>query len=103
MKFLGLPSVGDINVPEQSDSIQALVLVANVAQPFTVPAGARHVLFSFSAPIWVKNGDTAAIPSASSAAGTSSELNPGIRRVAAGDVVSVIAAEACKGSLAFYF
>lgn len=68
-------------------------LAASSEQHFTVPADYAKwgVIFSFQpgTTVWVACNDTAAIPS-SSFATTSSQLNPSVRQVNGGDILSFI-------------
>lgn len=68
-------------------------LAAGVEQHFTVPTSSRTwgAIFSFEAgtSIWVANNDTAVTPGGSFAA-TSSQLNPSVRQVSGGDILSFI-------------
>lgn len=102
MKIIGREAREGSFAPQESDFINNMVLAAGVAQTATVPTEAAYVVFSFSVDIWVKVNGTAVVPTVTTTAGTSAELNPGIRRVAAGDTISIISEVACKGSLAYY-
>jgi hypothetical protein len=85
-----------------SDTINAKVLAANVAETDTVPADAKCVLFSATGNFYCKINDTAAIPGADVTDGSGSELNPSGRIVAAADTISLIAPADCIVTLAYY-
>jgi hypothetical protein len=72
---------------------QFTILSSGVAQNFTVPSNFENwdLVFSFEpgAKVWVANNTTAAIPTGAFAA-TASQLNPAVRQVKAGDVISFI-------------
>ena len=73
-----------------------LVMAANIAQSFTVPAGASKVYFNITpqgATYWVDETKTAVIP-ASIINGTAPEMNPAGRVVTPGQTLSVITAVA---------
>jgi hypothetical protein len=74
----------------------ATTLSANTEQHFTVPSNFKHWLavFSFNpgSNVWVANNTTATLPSGSFAS-ILSVLNPAVRSVEAGDVLSFISAD----------
>ncbi len=74
--------------------IDAMVLVANVAQTYTVPTGANYMNFSGNTNFYVKIGGTATVPTATTATGSSSMLNPTLRSVGGVTSVSIIAPSA---------
>lgn len=84
-----------------SDTVLARSLSAGVAEAFTVPAGARHVVLSATADFHARPDATAAIPG-DVTDGTASELNPTIRNVDGVASISVISAEACIVTASFY-
>ena len=91
--------------PKISTTINTLVLAANTAQSFTVPALAYKVILTksvSSAALWVDKDAVAVIPVANVTDGSSPMLNPGIRQVAPGDVLSCICDEAVKVTAEFY-
>ena len=75
---------------------KSAVLVAGVAQNFTVPDEYPNwiAIFSFSpgASVWV-DGITTAVAPTGAFANTTSELNPAARLVKAGDVISFITSD----------
>lgn len=80
--------------PFSTDHFSA-TLTNGVEATFTVPTGNFSVyVVSFSyqpgCNVWVANNLTAAIPVGGTFAATDSELNPGARRVLAGDVIHCI-------------
>lgn len=86
----------------QSDTINAKVLAATVAEVETVPALAKCVLFSSTGNFYAKHNAAAAIPAADIADGTAPELNPGGYIVAATDTIGLIAPADCVITLAYY-
>lgn len=80
--------------------VDAKSLAANTAETFTVPNGARYVLFAGTADFYVNYSDTATVPG-DTADGSASELNPAMRYIgnmedqSAVASISVISAEAC--------
>ena len=100
----GLPaSVDEYFALPQSDYVESVVLSAGTAQSVSVPAGAKFVMFSSSADFWMKEGSTVAVRGATTTNGSGGELNPYIRKLNS-DVrqVSVVAADTCHISIAFY-
>ena len=71
-------------------------LSAGVPQSLTIPASNSiwAAVFSFEpgSAVWVANNDTATAPSGSFAA-TSSQLNPSVRQVNGGDILSFITSD----------
>lgn len=91
----------------QSDTIAVLKLVANTEQHFTIPTGATVAVFSSLVDIYVlTNGQTAAVPAATSTSfpspNTVPELNPTVLSVTAGNVLSVISPSAGNCTISFY-
>lgn len=92
-------------VLSNTDVVNALVLVANTAQSFTVPAKARMYYLSCDTPgvtVWVKRNGTAVIPTSNITDGTSPLINPAGRSCAPGDTLSCICASACIVTAEFY-
>lgn len=83
-----------------SDTIYSGALTADTAQDITVPAGATVALFASTGSFWLKNGATAAVPTTFGA--QDEELNPVMRKVVAGDTISVISSSNIHLSVAFY-
>jgi len=86
--------------PVVSDSITNKVYVANVAQDFTVPAGAKYILFSTTVNFYVKwNGSGAATTDADV------ELNPSQKSLGVEDTLittfSIVSADA--GNVCFQY
>lgn len=81
-----------------ADSVYTRVL-AGAAETITVPTGARFAVFSATDDVWVSNGGTAAVPSGDSDTALT-ELNPAVREVTAGDVLSLIGT--CTVTVSFY-
>lgn len=83
--------------PSFSDMKYSMLLAANTAQSFTVPSTYSEWAIVFSpAPgssVWISNNATAAIPTGTVAASTC-ELNPQVRMVRGGDVLSFITSNA---------
>ena len=86
----------------QSDTINARVLAAGVAEVETVPAEARCVLFSCTGNCYIRHNAAAAIPATDVTDGTASELNPSGYIVAAADTIGIIAPADCVITLAYY-
>ncbi len=88
----GIPMLG-ISRPMWTD---AIVLVANTAQSYTIPTGATYILFSASSgcDFYVNYTTTAAVPGASTSTGLVSEMNPGLRALNGATSISLISATA---------
>jgi hypothetical protein len=91
-----------------SDTVYNLVLAADTAGEVDVPAGAKYVVFSSTASIWVNYNQTASIPTVSLTAGMQSELNPAGRYLGrtpstSYDTISIVSeTDGAKVSLLFY-
>lgn len=91
-----------------SDTINAQVLAAGVAEVHTIPTGAKYVSFAATADFYAKFGSSsgaaaAAVPSTEVTNGTGSELNPGPRRIPVGMThIGLISETICKITLSFY-
>jgi len=81
-----------------AESVYTRVL-AGAAETITVPAGAHFAVFSATDDVWVSNGGTAAVPAADSDTALT-ELNPTVRVVEPGDVLSLIGT--CTVTVSFY-
>lgn len=88
--------------PDFSDTVDARVLAAGVAESHTVPAGAMRVLFSGTADFYVKFNGTAAVPAADVTNGTGSILNPTLRGLSGVGTIGVISPVACVVTMEFY-
>lgn len=80
--------------PDFATNHFSATLTNGSAQTFTVPSNFSVWIASFSyqpgSNFWVASNTAAAVPVGATFASTNSELNPGARRVYAGDVISVI-------------
>ena len=92
--------VDSLSLPFSTD-INSLVLLANIAESFTIPAGANHVLFKGTGDFYVSANATATVP-VDNQAGTSAELNPSIRALTGVTSLSVISAAGITVTAAFY-
>lgn len=93
--ILGRDITGAVNYSlSPSENKKSATLEINNEETFTVPSTAPFwdVFFSIQpgSSIWVAYGATAEVPAGATFADTTSELNPTIRRLAAGTVVSCI-------------
>lgn len=99
--------------PAFPDYVEDVVLAADTLVRVPIPAGATFVLLAFDGDVRAKLGVATtqlALPGATTADGSGSELNPAARRIPAklGDGATspthlcLRAPAACKGSLAFY-
>lgn len=90
----GIPIYG----PEFATNHFSAALVNGAEETFTIPESSLEWIISFSyqpgSTVWVSKNATATIPAGASFAATSSELNPGARRVAGGDVIHCITSNA---------
>lgn len=100
MEVVPLP-IGGLRAP---DFVDAVVLVANTAQQYTIPAGAAFLVFTGTGNFYAAYGTnpTAAVPSASTTGGSSNELNPQTRYVFGLAKVSLIAPAACVVTIACF-
>lgn len=86
-----------------SDHVDCLVLLANAAQSFTVPAGYSKVLFACTGPtLWVDVTNEAVIPIASITDGTAPMLNPASLFVVPGATISCISPTTCAVVAEYY-
>lgn len=86
----------------QSDTINARVLAAGVAEVETVPTGAKCVLLSGTGDFYARHNTAAAVPAADVTDGSASELNPSAHIVEAADTIGIIAPANCVVTLAYY-
>lgn len=99
---LGNPVPGGV---QQSDTIYAVVLVANTSQQIAIPAGANMVVFAASAStdFYMKFVNVAiSVPSSNIVDGTAPELNPLARSCVGKSYVSLVAGAGCVVTMAFY-
>lgn len=99
--------------PAFPDYIEDVVLAADTLVRIPIPTGAKFVVLSFDADVRAKLGvvtTALALPTATTADGSGSELNPAARRIplklgdgtTAPTHVCLRAPATTKGSLAFY-
>lgn len=104
MKVLIVPTCAEgsntLSVP-MSDSINGVVLAANIAESITIPSGAKYALFNATADFYAKYSGTAAVIT-DTTDGSGSELNPTLRTINTGDTISVISGETCYVTVSFY-
>lgn len=86
---------------DPSDTVATRVLTASAAKTVTVPAGATQVVYSATDDFYVNDAGAAAVPSVDSDTGTT-ELNPTVRNVQAGNTLSVISPYSCVVTFSFY-
>lgn len=84
--------------PDFSTTHFSISAINGAEETFTVPGDTDVWTLSFSyqpgTVNWVARNATAAVPAGATFAATDSELNPGARKVYAGDVIHVITATA---------
>ncbi|PGH59191.1 NAD/NADP transhydrogenase alpha subunit-like protein [Azospirillum palustre] len=85
-----------------SDTVLAVLLTAGAPRQIPVPAGARIVLFSATAPFWARIGGAAGVPAADVLDGSAAELNPVARQVRGAGFIGLAAAANTTVSLSFY-
>jgi len=104
MNKLIVPSCAEgsntLSVPAP-ETINGVVLAANIAESVTVPSGARYALFNATADFYAKYSGTATVIT-DTTDGSGSELNPTLRTLGTGDTISVISGETCYLTVAFY-
>lgn len=80
--------------PVQADQKYSATLASSGNSTITVPSTDENWVAAFSfapgATMWVSVGGTAAAPAGATFASTTSELNPGSRKVKAGDVIDIL-------------
>jgi hypothetical protein len=92
-------------IVQVSDSRNALVLAAGVAQAFTVPAEKNKVILSVdlaNVALWVNINVAAVIPVGNITDGSAPMLNPAGFEVISGQTISCICASACTVSALYY-
>lgn len=87
--------------PKASKWVDHVVLVAGVAQTYTVPSWGKFVRIVGAGANVLANfsGGAAAIPVANVVDGTGSAVNPGTRQVTGGSTISLIAPIGCVVSV----
>lgn len=86
-----------------TDTFYEVSIAASTNQQLTAPAGSKFALFSGNGDFYVRyDGTAATVPSSSTWTTGNQELNPGVRKCAAGDTFDVIAPTACKITVSFY-
>lgn len=96
-------NAGDTSALDPSDSMYQVSIAASTAQSLTVPTGARFIVFSASDDFYVRyDGTAATVPSSATWTTGDVELNPAVRIVSGGQVISVIAPAACVIIGTFY-
>ncbi len=82
--------------------IDAVVLVANVAQVYTIPTGATRLLFSADNDFYANYGAAGAVPSIAVTDGSASEMNPELREISGVTTVGLISPYATKLTICAY-
>ena len=91
-----------------ADHVDAMVLAATTPETYTVPSGARFLVFSSNADFYVRKNAAGAVPGSEVSDGSGSELNPAGYAVYDGDGTQVIttlgfeSAAACVVTIAAY-
>lgn len=80
----------------------AIVLAAGVAQTYTIPSGAKSLLFSATESFYVAESGTASVPASNVVNGSAPVLNPVLRGVGKLTSISIIAPVACIVTIAAY-
>jgi hypothetical protein len=89
-----------IGTTESGVWVDNVVLAANVAQTYTIPAWANCINLSATGNLYVTfGGATAAIPGANVIDGTGSIINPSARGVIGGSSISLLSPVACIVSI----
>lgn len=83
------------------DYVLSRLLAASTAESFTVPAGARFVVFSATADFYANYSTTATVPG-DVTDGSASELNPSVRDIQGVSAISIISAATPIVTAAFY-
>lgn len=86
----------------QSDTIYNIVLVANVMQSITIPAGATLVEFKATGNFYCKFDSNVAIPVTNIIDGSGGELNPDKRVIRGNTTIRLISGSSIVVTLAFY-
>ncbi len=92
-----------------TDACANLSLTSGISTSVAIPTGAKAVMFSFNADIWVTYGASTAgavSPSSGTSAGStaSAEFNPTMRAISTGGTtqINIYSDFTCKGSVSFY-
>lgn len=85
------------------DYINVYILSPGVSVDITIPAGARHMLFSSCAQVWLSVGaGSAEIPTTDITDGSGPFLNPYMVTVSHGEVYSIVSGTGGELMVAFY-
>jgi hypothetical protein len=82
--------------------IDSVVLAANTAATYTIPTGAKYLLFSANGVFYVNYNSLATIPTITNASGSSVEIGPMLRGVTGLTSISLIAPAATIISISVY-
>ena len=97
---LGSDGTNTLSIPTP-DTINGVLLAANVAETITIPSGSVFALFNATANFYAKYTGTATVI-VDTVNGTGSELNPTLRTLSPTDTISVISSEVCYITVCFY-
>lgn len=100
MRSLPRDLVTEFVIPP-SDFVLSRALAADVAESFTVPAGAKYVVFSATGDFYANYSATATVPG-DVTNGSASELNPTARDVSGVATISIIAQAITIVTASFY-
>jgi hypothetical protein len=78
-----------------NDNGDAMVLSASTADSYTVGAGITLLFFNATTDFWASTAGTAVVPTGNVTNGSAAKLNPVMRQVKAGDVISFISESDC--------
>lgn len=82
--------------------VDAVVLAANVAYTYTIPTGARYLLFNGNGIFYVNYTAPATVPSDTVTSGATGEIGPVFRSVVGLSTISIIAPVATIVTIAVY-
>lgn len=94
----GNPIIGILT----SDYVDIKVLEAGVAEIYTIPVGAKYVLFSGTDDFYIKFNGAATVPSADVTDGTGVVLNPGLRGLDRVITLGIISETSCVVTMEFF-
>ncbi len=104
-KGLPIGAVGDFFALPVSDYVEAVVLSANTAVGVTPPANAKYILISATGNFFMRQsaaGTAATVPGATTTDGSANELNPIMRLLSQGQLLSFIASAAQTLTLSYF-